>query len=238
MKSVLLSLLSCTFLLPACAFAQTNDEWKFEFMPYAWLAGIDGDVTVRDKTAEVDVGFDDLLDTVDFAGSFLLVARQDRLVFWEQFDYMELDSDNLSNSPDIASVKSKSLFSTSAVGYQFDGFGNSKIDVMAGLRYAHMDNALHLPESVRKRSADLFDAVLVLRPDFEILEWLHFNPTMSVGAGDSDLTYELQPQLQFRLGKSTVARLGYRRLFYDVENNGVKFDGAIHGLIAGVGFIF
>jgi hypothetical protein len=236
----------CVFFIVLVALLTGNDrvqaqsDWKFEFTPYAWFAGIDGDVTVGDRTAEVDVGFGDLFDAVDIVGSFLTVTQYQRWVFWGQLDYFALDSDNLDNSPDIAKVESDTLILTVAGGYQFDGFvKNSTIDVLGGIRYANMENTLSITGiGTRKKDRGITDAVLVLRPSFQLMEKLRFNPTMSIGTGDSDLTWELQPQLQYAFTEHVAARVGYRRLAYDVKGDNVDFDGTFHGFILGVGFIY
>lgn len=221
-------------------YAQSDDSWKVEVVPYVWAAGMDADVNVGNREADVDVGFSDLFDAVDIAGSFLTTVRHDRLVFWGQFDYMGLDSDKLDNSPSRGRVESDAIFTTVAAGYEFCGpFDGSTVDVLAGLRYAGMENEISIDGlGSAEGDSDIFDGVLVLRPFIPITESIAFNPTMSVGTGDSELTYELQPQFQFMLTDTMVARVGYRRLYYDINGDKVGFQGSLHGLIVGLGAQF
>lgn len=241
MMVTMLALLICG-LLTGAAWA-ADDDWKFEITPYIWAVGIDGDVEVRGNKVEVDAGFDDLVDNVDAGGSLLAVVQKGSWVNWLQVDYFELESDENVDKIGGAKVEveSDSLFLTVATGIQIDGWKPGQtFDILGGLRYARMDNTLTISGvGSADRVSNIYDAVLVVRPSFQLSKRWRFNPTLSVGAGDSDLTYELQPQFQFHFNDTWIARLGYRRLYYDTEgSSGTSFDGAFHGFIAGFGGIF
>ena len=217
--------------------------WSLELTPYIWMVGIDGDVEVRGNKVEVDVGFDDLIDKVDVGGSFLAVAQKGRWVNWLQLDYFELSDDETVSSLGGANVEveSDTLFLTAATGIQVAGWKQGQaFDILGGVRYARMDNTLTVSGiGSADRTDDIVDAVLVLRPSLPLSKRWRFNPTLSIGAGDSDLTYELQPQFQFAFNDTWAGRIGYRRLYYDVEGSrGNSFDGSFHGLILGLGGTF
>lgn len=222
------------------ASAESNSEWKAEIVPYVWAAGLDADVNVGNRHADVDVGFSDLFDSVDMAGSFLTSIRKDRMVIWGQFDYVGLDTDKLDNAPARGRVESETIFTTVALGYEFNGpFENSTIDVLAGLRYTGIDNEISFDGlGSAKGDKDLFDGVIVVRPYVPLTDTIAFNPTMSIGTGDSEFTYELQPQLQFQINETLVARVGYRRLYYDINGDRTGFQGSFHGFILGLGAQF
>lgn len=237
MRNIAIGLLASMVFCSVACLAQ--DDLSIEIVPYAWLAGIDGDVTVAGRDAEVDVGFDDLLDAFEIGGAFLAVTRYKRLVMWTQVDYFELDTDNLDDASSRARVQAESLFATAAVGYQFETFGpGSSLDVLGGVRYLNMENELTLGGTrSASKGQDWVDGIVMLRPSFQLSDWVTFNPTLSVGAGDSELVYELQPQFQFQLTDALVARLGYRRLYYDVGDDTRGFEGSFHGVLVGLGFI-
>lgn len=216
-----------------------NDRWSFELTPYIWFAGIDADVTVRGRKADVDVGFDDLVDKVDLGGSFLAVAQKGQWVNWLQFDYFQLSDDETAERLGGAEVEveSDSLFVTVATGIQIDGWSEGQtFDLLGGVRYARLDNEITVSGiGSADKSTDVVDAVLVLRPSLPLGYGWRFNPTLSIGAGESDLTYELQPQFQYSFNETWAARIGYRRLFYDIDEGENKFDGVFHGFILGMG---
>ena len=60
----------------------SSDESGFWIAPYAWMAGIDGDVTVKGTQSSIDADFGDILDNLDYGGQVYLEARQDRWGFF------------------------------------------------------------------------------------------------------------------------------------------------------------
>lgn len=211
-----------------------QDQISWELVPYIWLPGIDADITAGGREADVDIDSDDFFDTVDFTGSLLSVMQFNRFILWTQADYFKLDADGVGNGS--FGLESDVLFLTAAAGYRFNTFGKeSVLDLLGGVRYLGMDNELG------GRGGDeqeFVDGVVVIRPKFQLLDWLALNPTFSLGAGDSEVTYEMQPQLQILIGDALVARIGYRRLYYEIEGDrDNKFDGSFQGLIAGLGFM-
>ncbi len=47
-------------------------------------------------TAEISVGFDDLIDKVDAAFAFMVAAQKDQLVIWAQYDFYSLNEEGVS----------------------------------------------------------------------------------------------------------------------------------------------
>ena len=230
-----------------------DDGWKFEVTPYAWFVGIDADVKAGNRSADVDVGFGDLIDKVDLAGEIFLTAQKDQWVVWMQADYLSLSADASTHIPTAggtlpvsAEADLDSFFLAGGFGYQFQGGLTKKAttDVLLGARYASLDASLTLdaPAAGVARTvdgdADIVDVVLFLRPRVPITDKLDFNPTISIGTGDSDLVWELQPHLQYAFTDTWAGRIGYRRLVYDVKGDRVEFDGSFHGFILGVGATF
>ncbi len=246
MKKSLLMLggLLIAIVMTVPAHAQEKD-WKFEVTPYLWMAGIEGDVTVGDTTLEADVGFSDILDAVDASFAFLSVTQYKQWVIWTQLDYMSLSTDNLDDPPPNSEINTDVIILTAAGGYQFSGpFGEgSTVDALIGIRYLGIDNEIEIGPLSADKSRNITDVVLVLRPSAILFKEtfkgrLRFNPTLSIGGGDSDLTYELQPQLQYQITEHFAGRLGYRRLFYDISGDRADFEATFHGLIVGIGGTF
>jgi hypothetical protein len=231
-------LISVGFVFAAINNCYAQDGLKLEIVPYLWASGIDADVTVGDQTVKADVGFDDLFDAVDIGGSLLAVTQYNRFILWTQLDYLELDSDELDGAPPNARLETDALFLTAALGYQFSTFGNSTLDVLGGVRYLDLENTISVGDiRSRDRGQDIVDGIFMLRPSFVLNDWAKFNLIMSLGAGDSELNYEVQPQFHFQLSDMLVAQVGYRQLYYDIEGDRGEFDGSFHGFVAGLGFV-
>lgn len=219
----------------------TTDDWHFEITPYAWLAGINGTVTVRQQPVSVDESFSDIFKYLKFAADGLAIAHYQKWLIWTQIDYLYLNTDKLDNPPSRGNLNSKTLFWTLAGGYQFDLWKEGQtLDVLVGTQGATMKNKLTLYNiASRENTRSVVDTVLILRPSIRITEHLRFNPTMSYGGGDSEDTYQLQPQLQYQFTDRLQARIGYRKLHYTIKGNrSNELDLDFAGPLIGFGWTF
>ena len=255
MKTKIMTTIAASLVLASglAASAAEPQGWKFELTPYAWAAGLEGDITVNGHKTDFDKSFSDLIEGVDMAASLLGVVQYNRFLFWGQADYFSMSTDNLAveDRPEGGKLDSKMLLNELAVGYQFDGFMEGMtIDVLAGVRTLTMDNELTIYDKGTRETEDpaedsRVDGILVLRPCIPILpskiDGLRFNPTLAIGAGDSDLVYELFPQIQYQITDHVAARLGYRTVGYKLKgdkNEDNELNVNLAGLIVGVGVTF
>jgi hypothetical protein len=217
-------------------------EWDFEIGAYLWAMGIEGDLNVGGRNIEIDASFSDYQDMMEFGGGLLMRAEKSSWVLWAQTDYLALNTDKLDNSPAIGRLDSDSFIFTAGVGRNFTSAdGRRSIDVLIGARYLELENRLRL-NGIGTFNGDrsFTDPIIILRPSFQISERWRLNPTFSYGGGDSESTYELQPQIQFQMTPSTALRFGYRIVGYDIENssNGNGFDGSFQGFLIGISGTF
>jgi len=250
-------LLFCWAALANSANAKTDQEGlQFELTPYIWALGIDGKLTIDDSTAHFNRDFSDIVENLDFGGSALGVVSYNRFVVFAQYDYLSLSADGKARGnivPDQIIVPPGTKVSgdydakigTYAGGYRFDTFGKNWVDVMFGWRDLNQDIKLGALGQHASDSRNVGDWIVMLRPSFQISERWRFNPTFSYGvSGDSDTTYELQPQIQYQFSDNFAARFGYRSLNYRVSEgkrangNFNELDGSISGLILGLGWTF
>jgi outer membrane protein OmpA-like peptidoglycan-associated protein len=233
--------------------AAEQEGWQFEFTPYAWLVGVDGDVTARGREASFDKDFSDLKDNVDAALMGLLSASYNRFVLFGQYDYMELGTDGSLASdlgvpaPPGGRVKGTldTDIATLGVGYRFDTFRENTVDVLLGVRDINFDAKLRYLDEVRSREVGATDTLIMLRPSIRLSERWRFSPTLSYAiSGDSDTHYELQPEFQYQFADSFALRIGYRSLNYEVSSGAKNtedyraIDGSLSGFLVGVGWTF
>ena len=222
------------------ATATTND-WHFEITPYVWTPGMTGTITVHDHPFAVDESFNDIFKVVKFALSGLAVANYQQWLVWTQIDYMYLNTDKLDNPPAKGNLNSKMLFWTLGGGYRFPLWADGQtLDVLIGEQGLDMKNTITAYNiGSIENTQDIIDTVLILRPSFQLTKQLRFNPTLSYGAGDSEDTYQIQPQLQYQFTDRLEARIGYRKLHYTVKgdrNN--QLDINVAGPFIGFGWTF
>lgn len=230
----------------SAAFAQ-EAPWGFELTPYLWGGGLDGDVTIRGHKAEVDRGFDDLVDRLDFSGSLLGIGYRNHFVVWTQLDYIATDTDELDvdERPASGNVRLESDFFAGTLGFGYifgEPNGRRHLDLLLGAKYLSVENDLTLGNiGTFKRDKSYLDPVIIARPSFRISERWRFNPTIQLGGGvDADLIWELQPQLQFQINDNLGLRFGYRNMYYDLksDNGQNEFDGSYRGFVIGLGGTF
>ena len=222
-------------------FVTAEDKWSFEITPYAWLAGIKADVTVRDHTVTVDQSFNDILKSLKFAAAGLAIARYQNWLVWTQVDYFSLSTDQLDNPPARGSLDSKDTIYTVAGGYRFNGWTDRQtFDVLIGVQGLHIDNTLTLNRiGSFENTRNVVVPVFIVRPNLRLSKRWVFNPTLSFGGAGSKTTYQLQPQFVYQFNQTWQARIGYRKLHYKITSDRSNtFDGSFSGPLIGFGATF
>jgi len=250
---VVIVMLCLVWTAPAGA-GDVKTQWQFTFAPYAWLAGIDGNVTARGQKVDVDVGFSDIWDDLDFGGMLYLEANNDRWGVFANTVYVKLTPDE-NTSLGKVNVDSQSWivdfgFLFRLMGYREEG---ETIDLVLGGRYWDQSNELDVNfpdlgiEDTFKKSNDWVDPIIGLR----YTSWFTDNFGLSirgdVGGFDifndsSDLTWSAQGIFGYRIGDAFNLWAGYRGLGVDhTEGSGAdrfKLDVTMYGPILGFGFVF
>ncbi|MFZ1296184.1 MAG: hypothetical protein WAR81_18415, partial [Pseudomonadales bacterium] len=135
-------------------------------------------------------------------------------------------------------LKSDSTLGVVATGVRFHAGQRSTIDALVGVRYIKLDTDFKI-QNVGEvdGSSTQYDGVVMLRPRLALSKYWTFSPTLSVGAGDSDLVWEMAPEFVYDCC-GTEFRFGSRNLNYDLENGHDSADISISGPVIGVGFAF
>ncbi len=88
-----LALLNAAGLCSSAYAADTTaakDQWKLEVAPYAWLAGVSGDVTAKGMPAHIDESFSDIAKVLDFGGMLHVESGRDRVAILFDTAYIKL----------------------------------------------------------------------------------------------------------------------------------------------------
>jgi len=230
-------------------FASADEGVQFELTPYAWLAGIDGTVTVAGREASFERSFSDLVDNVDAGLMGLGALSYNRFVLFGEYDYIDLGADGRVRAdagprrfPAGTQIDGnlETQISTLAAGYRFGHVEGHSVDVLVGVRELEMDTELRALGESRSANSSTTDTIVMLRPSFRTSDRWRFNPTLSYAvSGDSDTHYELSPQIQYSFSDSFALRFGYRSLSYE-ESSGSEgttsfreFDGEVSGALIG-----
>jgi len=231
------------------AAAEDADKCCFRLTPYYWAVGIDGSLENDTTNQSIDFNQDigDVTDNLEFNGSLML---EHNLGHWANFasvDYMKVDNDDVDVNQAGAKieVETDTTMGTVATGYRFSPEGSSWVDLLIGVRGIKLDIEANLKGATDGNDVnaddDLIDGIVMLRPRFAFGKGEHwaFSPTASVGTGDSDLVWELAPELVYTNDCCNLEfRFGYRTVNYEIEEGDVEADFSFQGPMVGLGFAF
>lgn len=225
------------------ASAQEPTGWRAEIEPHAWIAGIEGTVTVDGQETEFNKSAGDLFDYVESAAGLSAAVQYNRWMMRADLDGFSLDTDNVDveDRPEAGRLQSDFFLTEVAAGYQVDGWSEGQaFDLLVGLRALHIQNDLE-EFGVGTFSFDttLVDPLVGIRTSLPILPskitGLRFVSYTAIGAGgDSKLVYEFSPGLQYQITDRFAARAGYRRTGWQLESD--ENDDELHFSLAGLVF--
>ena len=235
-KALLIGLM----LVPGLStYAEESQGIHAEVTPYLWMAKLKGDMSLKGYDVDLDS------QSMEIGGSLLATAQYKRFVLGWQMEYFQpsLDDIELGDSGSRGNVDSELLLTQLAVGYQFDGWREGQhITVAAGVRNLHLKSDLDVIGGEKlEQKTNSTDPLLIVWQTFPLfpknVDGLSLSPAFSIGGGgDSELIFELFPQLRYEITSHIHVRFGYRTAGYklkdaaEVEDNlDVKLAGFIFG---------
>lgn len=245
-----------TIFVLAATPTKASEEWEFALSPlFLWGLSIDGDATINNETAPLELGFtDEILQNMEAVFTVHFEARRGRLGFFTEYQYVDLKPEvDISQGP--LSVDDKIDFEEDfwEIGATWAVFENDRTrwEILGGARYTDQEITMDI------------EAILDLPPDPERDtelkggdDWWHgfggvrlqhrLGDKWSViartdyGYADSDNTaFNLEFMFDYRFRDWGSAFIGARYLDYDYEEEKgniteYAFDAAKQGPLAGV----
>lgn len=249
MKNIILM---CSFLvsLPGAAWAS---EFKFELEPYLMLSSIDGDTGVGRVTGtDVDVDFDDILETLELGGMVHFEAHH-RNGWGVILDYSFVDLGEDISGPLggilEASVRQGVLEALVAKRVTVEG---GIVDYFAGIRWWDNDIELKVDPAFVPGSTtlsvdqDWVDPVIGARWITGLSERWQFHLRGDVGGFGvgSDFTSTVITGVRYEISSLLDVDVQYKATWVDYEEgtagqpDSFRYDTVTHGPIVGVNFKF
>jgi hypothetical protein len=229
-----------------------GDEWQHSITVYGWGAGLGG------RTASgsgIDVGFDTILDNLDFAFMGNYKAHKDRWSFLADFIYMDLSAekqldlvppiggDNINVTTDSNAGVEGRIFQM-AGGYNLHNRESTTVDFVFGARYLDLSADLlfafdlGLPEVnptlELSESNNNWDAFIGLNGKIRIGARWFIPYHVDVGAGDSDLTWQALAGVAYNASDWADITLVYRFMAWDIGGelvDDINFSGPALGVV-------
>ncbi len=241
--------------------ASGSSKWEFHIIPYFWMAGIDGDATVKGVESDVDLTFSDISENLDFGGQFHLEAWKGGWGIFLDPTFLKLSDDADAVNPTVGPVEADITVEQWLV--EFGGFyrfgkwpvGKDEgsmlsLDALGGGRYwylkSKLDAAAPLVGLRRKveESKDWIDPFLGsrLRADLPRKFSLVVRGDIGGFGVGSDFSWNTSAVLGYQFSRTVSAWLGYRVLGADYESGSgsrkFTYDVTMSGPIIGLGFRF
>jgi hypothetical protein len=67
-----------------------GSKWEFDVIPYFWMAGMGGDVTVKGREAQTSTNFSDIWDNLDFGAQMHVEAKKGKWGIFFDGTYLDL----------------------------------------------------------------------------------------------------------------------------------------------------
>jgi hypothetical protein len=225
------------------------DEWSYSVEPYLLAASIEGDAGIgRVQGAEVDVGFDTILDTIDIGAMVHFEAHNTNgWGFAIDYGFMDL-SDDLFGPRDgvLAARVRQGTFE----GLLIRQSGNAALDLeyFAGFRWWDNDvdviiDPAVLPGTVTsKTDSSWIDLIFGVRWTHDINEKWQTQLRADVGGFgiESDFTSSVAIAAAYRFSERYSLDLQYKALWVDFEEGKsgqpgfFAYDTVTHGPIVGL----
>ena len=226
------------------------DDWEFVVAPYAWLAGIEGDETVRGIKASVDADFGDIFDNLDVGAQGYFELRKDKWGAYVDATYLKVSGDAKVGPVGIDIETSTTLVGAGILYRIYEGFAGAEgnpvaTDIFIGGRYLKLDVELDFA-AVADVSADKnwIDPIVGVTYSRDMSKKFLIRTTADIGGFGigSDFTWSATILGGYRLGRRTNIWFGYRYLDidYDSGSGARKFehDVVMHGPILGASIHF
>lgn len=228
--------------------AAPDDAWHFAVAPYFWMAGLDGEISVRGAPeVSVDASFSDILENFDFGLLGHFEARRNRWGFGTDLIYLNLGAAVAEDRPVLGLLDlDADVRQTVLEGFGFYRFATWKsgqgrpgsADVLVGTRYTGISTELQgtgVPDN--KRTFSYVDGMAGLRVHVPLGARAGVLARVDLASFGSDLTLNTHLDVSFKLSTRWYLAAGYRFMNIDYDKGtGVDrklYDVSMKGPIVG-----
>jgi hypothetical protein len=223
--------------------------WTFTFAPYAWAAGIEGEVGLFGfEPQDVDASFSDIMEHFDIGAMAVAEARNGPFSLAADIFYVNLGTDVdtpfgiLANSIE---VEAKSFWFTGLVGYSLIYDETVNLDVIAGARVWHSDTSFEVHGGLLDgNSADdgdtWIDPLVGIKGHADLGSGFYLEGWGMIGGFgvSSDFMWDVFGGLGYEFSDIYSLIAGYRAVGVDYENDGFVYDVIQQGPVLGAVFRF
>jgi hypothetical protein len=250
MRLLLLGLAVLSLSAPS---ARAGEARHYRLTPYAWFAGLQGDVATIPgaPSAPVDVPASDALRDTEASLMLLIDARQARHGVLADLFYSDVRSDEELLPPPIAlTLASVTKTTVASIAYQYELFRQDRvlIDFMLGARYWAIDAELTLgggsgPLAGRSVThteswVDPLTGIKGRLPLGDSKIYAEGGAAIGGFGMGSDVFYDLNGAIGYQWNKAVGSAIGYRMFDVDYDHDGFVYDARQQGWQLGITWAF
>jgi len=229
---------------PQPASTKVDEGWHWSVSPYLWFAGIHGTVGSNGRDVSVHASFSDIFHNLNIGLMGVVEPQYKRFGAPVDFLWMKLSDDKglpFQVGPTSIKVELNQTMLTPKVSYRIVDGELVKVDGNFGIRYFHLGTTLKFEPSgflpSFYQSENWVDYVtgarIIATPAPKIMVTI----AGDVGAGGSDLDYQVAGFLGYKVKPNIILQAGYRYLDVDYRPKSTfVYDTATSGLILGATF--
>lgn len=233
-KIDLKNLIACAVV--PLAFAQPSQALDNDLTLYLWGAGVSGGATINQQSIPsqpVEMDFDNLIDNLEMGFQMHYEGTGDR--WGGGFDFTGVEFSNTNDAGVKAEIKS--TLTEAFVIYQASEIFN----LLGGVRFTGVDMTMSVPGfSKAEGDRSLTDFYVGGRVAVPFSDSWRGMLRADVGAGDSDLVWNVVAGLDWQMSQSWAMRGGYRWLDYQLEKDDAnvenQLDLGLDGPFLGIAF--
>lgn len=229
----------------------TESDWKVELAPYLWMINVSGDVTIRGYPTSASIGFNDIWNSLDFAGEVHLEVWKGRWALFFDPTYLKTTQDanlgamTVQVKSEVALVEFGGIYRLIDNPLDPDKKQRVALEVLVGGRYNYLKGTLELPTGYepdgKKEWVDPFAGGRVRWDFLPGLELILRSDIGGFGLG-SKVAWNNSLLLQYKPTDWMGLVAGYRYLYMDYEDGSgsdeFKYDVTIQGPIFALHFSF
>jgi len=229
-------------------------DWGVELVPYLFLSGVNGDLSLPPSTGTipVDADFGDLASNLDAAFSGLLDVRYRRWHlmsdnFWVRLSTsqpVELPGPLPPSTTVQSDVDLDQAFGTLVAAYELPISRSFALDLYAGARWWYLNNEVTFspetsgpgtpPPFAGAFSDSWWDGIVGLRWRLPITKSWQISAYGDIGAGAANLDWSVGGNIAYYFNHYVGLTAGYRVLGVDYEKDGFLYDVRMNGLLLGL----
>ena len=229
---------------PELGKADYSDNWRFRTYTTLWIANITGTVGRGDYEADLDIGFDDILDKATVLTlNFEFGKGPWSVIFFGL--WMKIEDDITTPNGFDGDFEGTFAFIDAAFAYHLTDFsvgGESKIylDGLVGVRWTYVKTDFDINEgplagTSRERDKNFADPTVGARARYYINDDWNLTLIGTIGGFgvSSDLIAGGDLMVEWRFSDRWSAVAGYRAVYYDYSDN-FEWNVTIHGPYIGI----